>query len=107
MSVSDADIAFALDLFAPLGGLSSRKMMGGLAIYHAGQIFAILSGDGTLFLKAAGAFAEALAVSGSRQFGMVSDDGKSRTMGYWTLPEAALDDQDIACDWARQALDAL
>ena len=28
-------------------------------------------------------------------------------MGYWTLPEAALDDPEAACDWARRALDAL
>ena len=103
MSVSDADIAFALELFAPLGALSHRKMMGGLTIYQDGQIFAILSSAGQIYLKASGDFARRLEAEGSQIFSM----GGSKTMGYWTLPDAALDDPDTACDWARQALAAL
>ena len=45
MSVSDADIAFALELFDPLGELSHRKMFGGLGLYHAGAIFGIVSSN--------------------------------------------------------------
>lgn len=103
MSVSDEDIAFVEELFEGLGPISHRKMMGGLSIYAGGQIFAILSSDGTVYLKAAGAFAEALAAEGSRKFDM----GDGRGMNYWTLPEAALDDPELACDWARRALAAL
>ena len=103
MSVSDSDIAFAHELFEGLGGLTHRKMMGGLTLYTDGQIFAILDADAVPYLKAKGAFAEALAAEGSRQFGDESGD----RMGYWTLPEAALDDPDLACDWARRALAAL
>jgi len=101
MSVSDADISFALELFEGLGQLTTRKMMGGLCLYSDGQIFAILNSEGTLFVKAKGDFARQLAVEGAKQFGV---DGK--TMGYWTLPEAALDDPDLACDWARRAIAA-
>jgi len=25
-------------------------------------------------------------------------------MAYWTMPEEAVDDPDLACDWARRAL---
>lgn len=107
MSVTDADIAFALDLFAPLGGISHRKMMGGLTIYHHGQVFAILAGTGEVYLKAKGEFADQMAAEGARQFSMVSKDGKTGSMGYWTLPDAALDDPDAACIWARRALDCL
>ena len=45
MSVSDADIAFALELFEGLGRLSQRKMMGGLCLYRDGVIFALLHSD--------------------------------------------------------------
>jgi DNA transformation protein and related proteins len=107
MSVSKADIEFALDLFAPLGGISSRKMMGGLMIYSHGQVFALLGSSGTLYLKASGGFADELATHGARLFSMVNKDGKTHTMGYWTLPEPALDDPEEACDWARKALDQL
>ena len=103
MSISDSDIAFALELFAPLGTLTTRKMMGGLCLYSDGQIFAILDSEGTVFLKAKGEFATGLAAEGSRQF----DDQSGGKMGYWTLPEAALDDPEAASDWARQALSHL
>ena len=99
MSVSDSDIEFVKELFQPLGALTHRKMMGGLTIYFEGQVFAILDGEGTLYLKAKGDFAAILAAGGARKF-----DAGGKTMGYWTLPEAALDDPAAASDWARQAL---
>lgn len=103
MSVSEEDIAFVYDLFGPLGGLSHRKMMGGLSIYHDGQIFAILSSGGRVYLKASGTFADALTAEGSEKFEMENGRG----MNYWTLPEDALDDPELASYWARRALDAL
>ncbi len=102
MAVSDADIAFFKELFHGLGPLTHRNMMGGATFYCDGQVFAILSSKGEVYLKAKGAFAKALDAEGSHIFGM---DGK--TMGYWTLPDAALDDPDLARDWAQRALDAL
>ncbi len=100
MSVSAADIGFVMEMFADLGSLTNRKMMGGLTIYHQGQVFAILSSQNIIYLKAKGGFADEMAAAGARIFEM--DDGRS--MGYWTLPDAALDDPELACDWARRAL---
>lgn len=102
MAVTDADIAFVKELLEGLGPLTHRKMMGGATFYCDGQVFAILSSGGEVYLKAKGPFADAMEAEGSRIFGM---DGK--TMGYWTLPDAALDDPELACDWARRALAAL
>jgi len=107
MSVSDADIAFAMDLFAPLGGLSSRKMFGGLMIYRDGQTFALLGSSGVLYLKAGDGFARIMQNAGARQFSVVMKGGKTSSMGYWSLPEDALDDPELAVDWARRALDHL
>lgn len=103
MSVSDDEIAHVYEVFDAIGGLSHRKMMGGASFYCEGQIFAILSSDGRIFLKAKGPFAENLAAEGSTKFEM--EDG--RGMHYWTLPDAALDDPDLAADWGRRALAAL
>ncbi|MBW6417323.1 TfoX/Sxy family protein [Celeribacter sp. PS-C1] len=103
MAITAEDIAYIYDLFGPLGGLTHRKMMGGLSIYFDGQIFAILSTDGRVYLKAGGDFAKDLAAEGSVKFEMENGRG----MNYWTLPEAALDDPQEACAWARRALDAL
>jgi DNA transformation protein len=103
VSVSDDEIAHFYELFDALGGLSHRKMMGGASFYSEGQIFAIVSAEGQIFLKAKGPFADELAAEGATKFEM--EDGRS--MHYWTLPDAALDDPDLAADWGRRALAAL
>ena len=98
MSISDADIAFALELFEPLGDLTYRKMFGGLGLYHEGRIFAVVSSEGQIFLKCMGGLAADLATSGSTQF---------HKMPYWSLPDAMLDDPEIACDLARKTMQTL
>jgi len=107
VSVSSPDIAFALDLFSTLGDITSRRMMGGLTIYQRGQIFSLVGQTGEIYLKATGPLAEQLRLSGARQFSAVSKSGKIQRMGYWTLPEAALDDPALACEWAIKALEQL
>lgn len=104
MAVSDGDIAFARELFSGLGDLTTRKMMGGLCLYHQGTIFAILNADGSIWLKGAGPIVEALEAEGCDRWSYTRKDGKTTQMPYWTLPGEALDDPDIACDWARRAL---
>jgi DNA transformation protein len=104
MSVSDADIAFALELFEGLGALTTRKMMGGLCLYRDGTIFAILQSDGSIWLKGAGRFADRMTAEGWTRW-TYSREGKTSTaMPYWQLPDDALDDPDRACDLARSAL---
>ncbi|MGR3660693.1 MAG: TfoX/Sxy family protein [Paracoccaceae bacterium] len=103
MSVSPQDIAYVEELFAPLGEITHRKMMGGLSIYFESTIFAILDDEGTLYLKARDRFAEEMAAAGARQFG----DEKGNTMCYWTMPEDALDDAEAISGWARRALSHL
>ena len=98
MAVADADIAFATDLFSDLGSLTTRKMFGGMCLYHEGVVFALLDSEGRLYLKVKGAMAEALATDGADQF---------HNMPYWSLPEAALDDPQEACTLARRTLATL
>jgi len=106
VAVSPATRAFVVELFEGVGGVSLRAMMGGLAVYSEGRIFALVTGDERIWLKAKGAFAERLAAEGSARFDYTRRDGVTARMGYWSLPETALDDPDAACDWARQALAA-
>ncbi len=105
MAVSAAPRAFALELFDDLGHVSARAMMGGLAIYAAGRVFALVGPEDRIFLKATGAFADALAAAGAEPFVYVKS-GNPQRLGYWSLPDAALDDPAEACAWARRALAA-
>lgn len=104
MSVSAADIAFALELFEGLGALTHRRMMGGLCLYRDGVIFALLHSDGSLWLKGAGAFAGRITAEGWDRWTYARPGGKPVAMPYWRLPHAALDDPALACDLAREAL---
>ena len=106
MAVSAATRAFALELFDGLGALSARAMMGGLTLYCHGQVFAIVTGEERIYLKAGGDFATELAAEGAEQFAYTRRDGVTARMGYWSLPDSAVDDPEAACDWARQWLAA-
>lgn len=106
MSVGEDEIEFVKDLFADVGSITTRKMMGGLSIYAEGQIFAIMRQDGRLYIKAADDLAKRLEAAGGVLFTYDKKDGKKGHMKYWTLPEAALDDPEAACDWAKASLDA-
>jgi len=98
VSISDADIAFARELFSPLGGVSHRKMFGGICLYLDGDIFALVSSDGQIYLKAQGAVAASMANDGSAQF---------HRMPYWTLPDDALDDPEVAIAYAKRTMASL
>ncbi|RYG92001.1 TfoX family protein [Loktanella sp. IMCC34160] len=107
MSVSAADIDFALELFDGLGPLTHRKMMGGLCLYSDGTIFAILHSDASLWLKGAGDWADHMTAECWELWTYSRDGKKTTAMPYWRLPDAALDDPDEACRLARAALACL
>lgn len=96
--VSDADIAFVMDVFSELGPITSRKMFGGICLYYDGTVFSLVSKDGTIYLKCKGSLAAELSDDGGTQF---------HNMPYWSLPDAALEDPVMAYDLGRRALAAL
>jgi len=104
MAVSDEEIAFATDLFSDLGEITTRKMMGGLCLYHAGTIFAILHGDYGIMIKGTGAFQDRLNDMGCIRWSYTRDNGKTAQMPYWRLPDSAQDDPEEATALAREAL---
>ena len=106
MSVGEDEIEFVKDLFAEVGTITIRKMMGGLSIYADSKIFSMMRDDGRLYIKAAGPLAARLEAAGGKLFTFDKKNGKQGHMNYWTLPEAALDDPDAACEWATASLDA-
>ena len=104
MSVSAEEIAFATDLFADLGDIPTRRMMGGLCLYHEGTIFAILHPEGGVMIKGAGAFQHELDEMGLTRWRYRREGKKESAMPYWELPGAALDDPEAAAALARRAL---
>ncbi|MCF6271814.1 MAG: TfoX/Sxy family protein [Rhodobacteraceae bacterium] len=68
MGVGPSEIEFVKELFATVGEISTRKMMGGLSIYANGKIFSVMRQDGRLYIKASGALAERLDAAGAMLF---------------------------------------
>lgn len=103
-----ADGAFVMDLFARLDGVSARRMFGGLGVYAGGVMFALVTGEGEIFLKADEALKAELAAAGSGPFVWTpsrgAHAGRPVEMSYWRMPESALDDPEDAAGWGRKAL---
>ena len=97
----------AIELFCGLGEITTRRLMGGLCLYHHGTIFGMCRPDGAILLKAAGGFVTEVEAMGSHRWHCIRGNGKAVAMPYWHLPDAALDDPEMACRLARRALDFL
>lgn len=91
--------------FAALGPLEIKRMFGAGGVYSNGLIFALLD-DGTVWLKGDEDSIPQYEAAGSRQFTYAGKDGEVMSLGYWSLPETAVDDPDEAVDWARIAIGA-
>jgi DNA transformation protein len=92
------------DLFGALGAVDTRRMFGGHGIYLNGRIF-VLEIGGEIYINAGEGIADRFRAAGSRPFSYARN-GKISTMGYWTLPESAVDDPEEAARWARVSLAA-
>ncbi len=101
------DAAFVTDLFAGVGGVSAKPMFGGLGVYADGVMFALVTGEGGIFVKADDALKAELSAQGSSPFIWTAtkgpNAGRPMAMGYWSLPESALDDPEEASAIGRKA----
>jgi DNA transformation protein len=104
MGISNDEIEFAKDLFAGLGDLTTRRMMGGLCLYHEGTVFALVHSELGILIKGAGAFIDTLEHRGCTRWTYTRKDGAAASMPYWTLPPECEDDPDEAVALAREAL---
>ena len=101
----EAATALALELFAPMGALSVRRMFGGAGVYLYGVMFVLLA-DSEIYLKADAVTIPAFEAAGSGPFVWSAPDGRSISMSYWRLPDSALDDADEALRWGQLGLEA-
>jgi DNA transformation protein len=98
---------FVRELFEGLGPVQIKRMFGGAGGYADGVMFLLL-GDDTIYIKADDALKAELAEVGSGPFVWEPRSGpragEKVDLGYWRLPESALDDPDEAVEWGRKAL---
>jgi len=107
MAESAADMAFARDLLGALGPVETRRMFGGVGLYAGAVMFGLID-DGRIYLKTDDGLRAELVAAGAISWLYTERKGPmagiSQETSYWSLPEAALDDPEEACAWARRAL---
>ena len=89
------------ELFEPVGGVSFRKMFGGIGIFREGIMFALVADD-ALYLKADETTTADFKAEGCGPFVYDGKD-KPHVMPYWRLPERLYDEPEEFRDWALAA----
>jgi len=102
LAVSPDYLAYVLEQLEPLGGISHRRMFGGVGLSWRDLFFALVAED-TLYLKVDDVTRADFEAAGCEPFRPFGGD---RPMSYFNAPLDALEDPDALADWARKAIDA-
>lgn len=98
---------FVQELFAGLGPVQVKRMFGGAGGYADGVMFLLIADD-AIYLKTDEALRAELREEGSGPFVWEPQNGpragEKVDMGYWRLPDSAMDDPDEAARWGAKAL---
>ena len=103
MAASADFLATLADLLAPLGGITTRRMFSGAAIYSRGQVFALVLDD-VLYLKSDETTAADFDAEGCAPFTYDTKDGRRVLTSYRCAPDRLLDEPEDLVAWARIAL---
>lgn len=107
MRTSSDFAAFCLDLFSGLPRVEARSMFGGHAFYVGAAMFAIGDADEwRVWLKTDGATRARFEEAGGEPFVYTDKHGRSATMSFLTVPDAAMEEAEEMLPWARLALEA-
>ena len=98
-------VSHCLELLAPLGRTSSRRMFGGHALYIDGLCMALIIQD-TLYLKVDDTSRPLAERAGCKPFTYETRKGERAALGYYTAPEEAMESPAEMTPWARRALAA-
>jgi DNA transformation protein len=91
------------ELFEPVGGVTIKRMFGGLGVFKGGLMFALVADD-VLYFKADETTSPRFAAEGFGQW-LYEGRGKSVAMPYWQAPDRLYDEADDFADWARAAFE--
>jgi DNA transformation protein and related proteins len=101
MPVQPQYLAWVLEQLEGLGGVSSRRMFGGVGLY-SGELFFGLIDDDTLFFKTGESNAAEYQARNMPRF-MPPADRPLGPMGYHQVPADIIEDAEALVAWARKA----
>jgi DNA transformation protein len=102
MTVSADYLAYVLDQLAQLGGVSSRRMFGGVGLYSDELFFGLIADD-TLYLRVDDANREDFTARRMAPF-RPYPDRPQLSMSYYEAPAEVLEDARQLAEWARRSV---
>ncbi len=94
-------LEYVLDQLSGWGGVSSRRMFGGVGLYRDGKMFALISDD-VAYLKVDYSNRDQFDRAGSAPFRPYPD--KQVTMSYYEVPAEVLEDPEQLIEWSERSL---
>jgi DNA transformation protein and related proteins len=98
-------VEHVLEQMSGFGAVTTRKMFGAVALYHAGIIFGMVDDD-LLYLKGDDTLRPEFEKENLSQFSYESKSGGRTAMSYWRAPERCLDDAAEMKLWCCKAYEA-
>ncbi|HEX5377037.1 MAG TPA: TfoX/Sxy family protein [Phenylobacterium sp.] len=102
MAVSPDFLDFVLEQLQPMGGITHRRMFGGVGLSRHELFFGLIAED-VLYLKVDDENRAEFEAAGCEPFRPFGGD---KPMSYWSAPLEALEDPDALVAWSGKALDA-
>lgn len=102
MAVTDEYLEYLLGQLSSLESVSSRRMFGGVGLYQAGTIFALIDTD-SLYFKVDDTNRSDYTAQGQEPFCPFGQGGP--TMSYYRVPEAVIENPDDLVVWAKKAVE--
>jgi DNA transformation protein len=104
MPVSASFVDYVREQLAGLGGVSSRRMFGGVGLYRSGQFFGLIDDD-ALYFKVDGRNRGAYEARGMAPFRPYRDRPEV-SMSYFQVPVDVIEDAELLTQWARASVGA-
>ena len=102
MAVSNDFLQYVLEQLAGLGGVTPRRMFGGVGLYHEERFFGLIAGD-TLYFKVNDTNRRDYEARGMNRFRPFPDKPQL-SMTYYEVPADTLEDADECMAWARKSV---
>lgn len=97
-------VGYVVEALGALGPVRARRMFGGHGIYLGDLMFALIADD-TLYFKVDDQNRAPYEAAGLAPF-TYTNKGRTIRMSYHEAPSEALDDPEVLCGWAREAIAA-
>jgi DNA transformation protein len=103
MAFSEDFLGYVLDQLRVVPGVSSRKMFGGLCLFHGGRAFGLIDSDDVFYLKVDESNRADYESAGMKPFAPFPDKPQY-IMSYYEVPAEVLEDRDQLKDWSRKSI---